>query len=273
MLAKLKKFMMTFLVIIIMTMGVVMYMQKRNHDKDVVKLHNKIAMQSKTVEVHKNAYEKATVELDDLESVLRTFEAGKGLDAKTIKDLRKLIKKRNEEILSTNRLALKWKKAYEAEAEANQTEEPTDPDDPTSPTRTKVSFEKDFGYLGVNGYTLTNPAYAWVKINQNRPLLLTMTVTQARDGHWSTYVTSSEDNVAADVKLSAVNPYLFKEKWYEKLSLDFGMDLNPSGIYPYAGLSYPIGPVYISGGLWGDTPSQDIGYYSTINYSWNPFAR
>ena len=275
MLGKLHNFVTFGLVLVVATMGIYGFIQKRSLQSKITKLHNEIALNSETIEIHKNAYEKKTAELEDLEDVLRTFESEKDKDAETIRKLRKELKDRGEEILVANRVALKWKKAYEAEAEANQTDEPTDPgSDNPGETRTRVAFNKDFGYIGVSGYTLTNPPYAWVKVQQNRPLLLTMAVTQAKDGHWSTYVTSSEDNVGVDIKLAAVNPYIFKSKWYEKFSLDFGLDLK-STLYPYAGASYPIGPVSLSAGFWADTnaESRGVDWYTTLNYSWHPFAR
>lgn len=273
MLEKLRKFVTTILVLIVIAMGVVMWFQRRSHRSDLVKLHNEIALSTKTVEIHKNAFEKKAAELENFDSVLRTFEASGEHDAETIRRLRKKIEERDEEILATSRVAATWKKAYEAAVDATQSIDPGgDLDDP-SDDRIRVDFEHDFGYIGVEGFTLTNPPHAWVSVSQNRPLLLTLTVTQAVDGHWTTYVTSSEDNVDLDIRLSGVNPYLFEEKWYEKFSLDFGVDVDSVGIFPYIGVSYPIGPVYLSGGVWGDGENERLGWYSTISYAWRPFSR
>jgi len=273
MLKKLQKYIVVILVVSIIAMGLTMWVQQRIHRKQIVELHNDIAMSTKTVEIHKNAFEKKSVELENLEDVLKTFEAEGEHDAETIKKLRKQIKKRDEEILVASRVSATWKKAYEAAINAKETTLPgDDPDDPTD-DRVRVDFDNDFGYITVEGFTLTNPPHAWVSIKQKRPLLLTLSVTQARDGHWTTYVTSSEDNVDLDVKLSGVNPFIFKERWYEKISLDFGMDIHSVGIIPYVGLSYPVGPVYLSGGVWADSDTSSLGWYTTINYSWSPFSR
>jgi len=273
MLEKIKKYFVFGLIGLILVLAFFIFYQKRSYENQLVDLYNEIALNSETIEIHKNAYEKKTIEVKNLEDVLRSFKEQNGLDKQTIDDLMKRISKLKEEVLAANRLAVKWKEAYEAEANAHQSEDPVDPDSGSDLVRTRVAFDKDFGYIGVEGYTLTNPAYAWVKVQQNRPLFLTMTITQGRDKRWKTYVTSSEDNVAVDVTLSAVNPFILKEKWYEKLTLNMGMDVNSAIISPYAGLSYPIGHFNVSGGAWFDPNAKNVGWYSTLNYSWAPFKR
>lgn len=262
---KIKKLSMSLLVLIVIAMGISLFLQKRSHESDVTNLHNKIARQSETIEVHEDTYEKKTEALSNLSDLLKVYEAEKNRDSSTIKELRKRITKKSEQILSTNRLALKWKEAYEAEADASQ--------DETDDGRLKVSFERDFGYLGVSGFTLTNPAYASVRVQQNRPLVLTTTITQGRDKQWSTYVTSSEENISADIKIAAVNPYLFETKWYEKISIDVGSNISAYGLYPYVGTSYPFGPLSLSAGLSASPADQSVSWYTSFNYSWAPFSR
>lgn len=273
MLEKIKKYFVFGLVGLILVLGVIIFYQKRSYENQVIDLYNQIAISSETVEFHKNAYEKKTLEVKDLEDVLKSFKEQGDLDKETIGELLARIEKLKEEVLAANRVAIRWKEAYEAEAAAHQSEEPPPPGSDPDVIRTRVAFEKDFGYVGVEGYTLTNPAFAWVKVKQNRPLFLTMAITQSRDKSWNTYVTSSEDNVDVDITLSAVNPFFLKEKWYEKLTLDSGIDFSSTYVSPYAGLSYPVGPFDVSGGARLNPNSSGVGWYSTINYSWAPFKR
>jgi len=267
---KIKKYAIVGLVALVMVAGVYFYIQKRSYQNTIIDLHNEIALSSETVEVQKGLYKKATAQIDNLEDSLKAIEALHESDETIIKALRKEIKNRDEKILAVNRVAAKWKSAYEAEAAAHQEEIPPNPEDPTIPGRTKIIFDKDFGYIGVSGYTLSNPAYAWVKVQQNRPLYLTLAITQSKDKRWNTYVTSSEDNVEVDINVSVVNPYILDRKWYEDISIDLGVDFYDS-VIASVGASYPIGPIYLSTGLWGN--DSDIGPYFSFGYSWNPFAR
>jgi len=269
MLGKLHKYLTVGLVLaLVAALGYGRYIENQMQDEMTV-LHNQIAQQAETIEVKDDIYRKATQRIENIQDFLKSLEADNGKFKKTIDELRKELKKRDEELLAATSLAAKWKEAYEAEANANQEEEP--PVVPGDPPRVRVNFDKDFGYISVDGYTLTNPAYAWVKVQQNRALRLILTLSQRKDGGWNTHIASSEDNVGVDIQLSAVNPYLFRDKWYEKLSIDVGMQLD-TGVFPYVGLSYTFDSgVYVSAGAWGSETK--IGPYATIGYSWRPFGR
>jgi len=269
MLGKLHKYLTVGLVLaLVAVLGYGKYRQDQLQG-EMTDLHNQIARQAETIEVKDDIYRKATQEIEALDDVVRAMGAENKHFQKTITDLRKELKKRGEQLLAATQLAAKWKKAYEDEANAHQEEEP--PVNPGDPPRVRVIFEKDFGYIGVEGYTLTNPAYAWVRVQQNRALQLVLTLSQRKDGGWNTHVASSEDNVGVDIQLSAVNPYLFRGKWYAKLSVDIGMQID-SSMFPYVGLSYVFdNGIYLSAGAWGT--DQEVGPYGTIGYSWRPFAR
>ena len=270
MLQKIKKYSIAALIVIISTIGTYQYVQKRSYEKKIAELYNDLAKEKDTVEVQKNLYKKATMQIEDMDQLIKSLKGENDTDKKALVALRAEIKKLNEELLTANRLIIKWKKAYEAEAAAHQsTDTGTDPDD-QSDDRIRIDFDHDFGYIGVNGYTLTNPAYAWVSVKQNKPLYLTVAVTQSKDKSWSTYVTSSEENLQVDVILSAVNPYIFNKKWYEKISLDVSIDFA-SSLDAYAGVSYPFGPITMSGGIWGN--QDDVSPYLGMSYSWKPFER
>lgn len=273
MLAKIKKYMFVGFALAIVVGGIYLYYKKIQYENEIADLYNKIARQSKTIEVQKDVYEKKTLELRNLNDLLDSLKKDNNVDKKTIERLQEEIKKKDLELLAVNRTAIKWKKAYEAEVKANQTNEPGENTDDPKDDRIRVEFEKDFGYVGVKGYTLTNPPIAWLRVQQNRPLFLTMGLTQRPDGGWDTLVSSSEENVQVDVKVSAVNPFILVKKWYEKISVDTGLQVQWNSMSPYVGLSYPVGPVSVSGGLWGDTENRDVGWYGTINYSWHPFER
>ncbi len=269
-----KKYAVVALVVVLAGLGVRAWMQQRLAEQKIISLHNELAAKSETIEIQKGMYEKLTYQSKDLEDALRAMEKNATTDKELIAALRKEIDKRDEEIVSAHRIALRWKKDYEALVAANQADE-TDPE--TGVVRTRVTFDNDFGYIGVSGYTLTNPAEAWMRVRQNRPLYLTVALTQTKDRRWKTYVTSSEENVAVDVEVAAVNPYIFKERWYEKISIDVGANALGLGqtmtgeMVGFAGLSVPIGPVDITAGAHVGTVG--FGPFLSLKYGWKPFKR
>ena len=61
----------------------------------------------------------------------------------------------------------------------------------------------------------------------------------------------------------------------KQMSVDLGADVYP-GVYPSLGVSVPVGPVWLSTGVWAgwDYASGDRAYgpYVTVGWSWSPFA-
>lgn len=239
---------------------------KWQNDKEMARLRNEVALRDTTIEVQKGVYTKLAVETGDLRKLLDSKD-------EQIKGLVAQLKQTKEELLVANQLVVKWKKAYEGAVDAHQ-----DPEDPAQPGRTKVSFQKDWGMIGVKGYTLTNPAEAWVSVNQLRPLKITVAVSQDKDGAWHTYATSSEENVGVDIALSSVNPHLLDPKWYEKIQLGlslaggsgtggFGFLLGVDATYKIS--KFDVGPaVFVTLGA-GTTITPFFG----AKFNWRPFER
>ena len=271
MLNKLKKFVMTILVIVIMVMGVVMYYKDTSHKKEVTKLYNEIATQAETIEVKEGVYRKQALVISNNRDLLVEIAKESGDRIHSIRSLEKELAKKDEAILSLTRTTAKWKKNYKALVKAKKTEVPKDPEDPDSGKRTKVSFEKDFGYIGVGGYTLTDPAEAYINVKQNRSLRLLLTLSQDKKKRWNASVTSSESNVGIEIDVAAVNPYMFVTKWFEKISVDAGIQYS-GGMFPYVGASYSLdNGIYFGSGIWGTT--DEVGIYGSVGYSWLPFRR
>ncbi len=265
---------MTFSRFLLLSAGVVILclvgfgaFKKYQYEKELAELRNELASKAETIEIHKGVYEKLAYETKDLQDLLDQKDV-------QLKSLAQELKKRNEELFSTNQLVLKWKKAYEALATATQTEEP--PEVPGGPARARVDFTHDFGYIGVNGYTLTNPATAFVKVQQNRPLRLSLTISQDKDKRWHTYTTSSEENVGVDIALTAVNPWILKPKWYEKVHVDMGLAsgtvMDASAALVSLGLGYRIGEFEVGPAVWFLLTDKVDRLYGA-NLSWRPFQR
>lgn len=235
-------------------------------DREMARLRNEVAVRDQTIEVQKGVFTKLTIESDNLRKLLDSKD-------EQIQGLTDQLKKSKEDLLVANQLVIRWKKAYEGAVDAHQ-----DPPDPEQPGRTKVSFQKDWGMIGVKGWTFTNPPEAWVSVTQLRPLKVTVAVSQDKSGAWHTYATSSEENVGIDIALASVNPYLLEPKWYEKIQLGaslaggsgtggFGFLLGVDATYKVG--KFDIGPaVFVSFGA-GTAVTPFFG----AKFNWRPFER
>ena len=93
------------------------------------------------------------------------------------------------------------------------------------------------GPISVSGYTLTNPPEASVKIEQLKPLIITVSIAKNRDGTWSSYSTSSDDNINVSVRLAGVNTKILSQTWKQKIWLNTGINLLGDKS-SYVGMSY-----------------------------------
>jgi len=241
----------------------VMTIKKNSYESRITELQNAVAQRDVTIETQKGVFQKLTLQSKDLSSLLDSKD-------EQIQLLQKELKKGKEELLTANSLVVRWKKAYEAQVAGHQTEVP--PVVPGGIVRKKVEFEKDFGYIGVSGFTLTDPPEATLKVQQNRPLKLSVAVSQDKDGTWKSRATSSEENMAIDITLAAVNPWLLEPRWYENigLSVDLG---GGTGFLAGVGASYKIGKFEVGPKGWFTIGGGGVGGFVGAQLLWHPFAR
>jgi len=251
--------------VILLAVGALFGAFKRyQYQKQIVHLQNAAAERDKTIEVQKGVFEKLTIQVKDANDLLNTKD-------KQLSELANELKHSKEQLLSFNTIAVAWKKAYEASIAGKQTVVPAE----GGKTRTKVEFQKDFGYIGVNGYTLTDPAEAFVHVQQNRPLKISLAVAQDKDRAWHTYATSSEENVGVDIALTGVNPLILEPKWYEKIGVTsaFGLGLGNqgAGVLLGVGASYQFGKYEVGPSVWLSATNGLTKYYGGT-FTWHPFA-
>ena len=141
-----------------------------------------------------------------------------------------------------------------------------------APKRLRVDFNKDWGYIGIEGYTLTDPAFAWVSIKQNRPLKLTLAISQDQEGLWHTYTTSSEDNVQADIVLSGVNPWFNDKHWYEKISGTVMVGAGSGGVVGGIGVGVDISQFTVSVMAFDHSSNVTSPMYG-LGLQWRPFYK
>lgn len=222
-----------FLVLVIAAFGYKIGQGSRNDE--VADLSLQLAKSAETLEIANGLYARQAGELVRVEVILDSSRA-------EVKLLKEHLKKSGAELLTAQQLTLKWKRAYEAEVEAHQTEEPGPDGDPP---RKRVDFAGDLGPIHVTGHTLTDPPVAHIKLEQVMPLTLTVAVAQNKDGSWSSFVTSSDENIDVKVDLAGVSPQILSPKWYQKIWVEAGASVlgDPAGSIStmYAGDRYMFG--------------------------------
>lgn len=269
----------TIVLMLVLTVAIVVGAVKRNaYESKLIELQNKVAANDITTEIGKGLYEKQTLQLKNVMDALDKKDA-------QVKELNKQLKASGEKLLTATTATLMWKHAYEGVAATTgstlpssyaSSDETTHEASSSPADRFRIDFSKDFGYIGVTGYTLTNPTFAFVSVKQNRPLRVTLALSQDKDKVWHTYVTSSEENVDADVTVSAVNPYFSKKSWYENIgfstALGVGTTDRGAGVLLGFGLDYRLNQFNFGPMVWiGITNTVDK--YFGANFTWRPFEK
>lgn len=255
----LKSFVGVFFVVVVLAVALVV--QRRRHDSELEGLRGEVASRDKTIEAQKDVYEKLAYDNRFVRDLLGTRN-------EEVVRLKRLLEKRGDELLAAVESSVKWKKAYEAAAEARETRDP-------ATGRVRVDFEKDFGYIGVRGHTLTSPPEAFVRVEQNRPLRLTLVVSQAPTGEWRATVASSEENVSVDVGLAAVDPRVLEPRWYERIGLNASLGaaglpdfLLGAGATVDVARNFELGPA-----AWLVASDAGLRLYYGAAVAWRPFRR
>lgn len=242
--------------IVIVTGAMFIVWDRRQQERRVVDLQNEIAKRDTTIEVQKNVFAKLTQQVDDLKGMIDTStEEGRAL--------KKQIERSNSEILALQNVVVRLREQI-AHGQGQQTQEGD---------RTRVVFGQDFGFVRVDGFTLTNPAEYELKLVQgSHPLKLTLTLNQQEDGSWKTLVASSDSNVAVDVGLAGVNPRVLAPSWYEGIKFRADIGLNKAGVLGGLAATLKIGHFDLGPGLWASTNGGGAVWYGGT-LAWAPFAR
>ena len=244
------------------------YWKYTDFQRQIRELQNQAAAKDATIEVQKQVFTKLTQQFEDMKLAIDTStEEGKNLSSE--------IKKQKAEIVSVTNALVKLKTQV-AEGKGGQTEVPGAK--PGDIARKKVTFDKDFGYAAVSGFTLTDPPEYHLELGPgSKPLKLTTAVTQQPDGSWRTYITSSDANVVFDIGISAVNPLVFEPHWYEKIKVHLDLGVG-SALIGGVGASYQVGQFDFGPSLWYTAvKDKDQNYVGGtafgLNFSWAPFKK
>lgn len=238
-------------------------LEKRSYDAKIVAMNNAIATKDKTIEVSQGLFEKATLETKDLRSLLDTKDT-------QITALQGELKQKDQELVTATSIAVRWKADYEALVKATQEHVPAAAVGGVD--RFKVSFEKDFGPILVTGYTFTDPPEAFIDLHQQRPLKLTVAISQDDKGLWHTYSSSSETNISTEIVLSGVNPYFADKHWYERLSLSAAVAAGGDGVLAGLGVGVDISQFTASIMVFDHSSNLTSPLYG-LNVAWRPFMK
>ena len=189
------------------------------------------------------------------------------------KDLLDQLKKSKQELLATNKIVIGLKEQLVKMAAGTQTEVPSVDG---KPARTKVDFHHNFGFVTADGWTLTNPPESWLRLNPGKPLTLNVSLAQAQDKTWHSYVTSDSNDITVDVKVAAVNPYIFKPHWYEGIGVNIGLgggtNQSGAGALVAVGLNYKIKQFTVGPNVWFGINNVVDKYYG-LTFEWRPFEK
>jgi len=251
-----------------------LWWEKHSHAKERRKLHNALA---KTEEMQKetdSAYSRRGLELEDLkvkskklqhiiddrnESVLALAETNIRLRNKyfKIKKAKETLQDKRGNDIDVEKLPEDLKKLYDVVMDSG--------------LRFKVDFEHTEEPLKVKGFTLTNPAYAEVKLEWTRDLQLQFILTKTDKDIYRVYIDSeNSDIVPTDLKLT-VDSSILELKWYEKIALGTDIGIGPAiqtglSVFYDVRKNWFVGPKI----LWQYDGNEFKTFYS-INLGWYPF--
>ena len=261
---------MTFVFLgIIACMGLYVAYLQWSHSKERVKFQNEAASKDATIELKDGLYHKLVLQSNDLRSMLDRKD-------KQLSELDQRLRASKEELLTTNVMVVGLKKRLEQLQAAVESETEPTVNLPCEERRTKVDFHHDFGAMRVDGWTMTHPAQSWVRLSQARPLKISLSISQDKGRAWHAYSTVDDPSFGVDIGLTAVNPGIFKPKWYEGFGImaGLGVGTNQSGLGAMVqlGITYKLRQFTFGPAVWLGLNDSVDKYYGIV-FIGNPFEK
>lgn len=246
------------------------YMTFREHQYSarIVELQNQVAARDKTIEVQEGVFQKLSLQAKDLNKLLDDKDA-------ELMVLRDQLKKQGSELLTANTIVVKLRKdLQDAKNTAVVVVDPSKPE----VKRINIDSEDRFDPFQVTGNAdlncNTNQGSYKINLGQRSPIKFSVVVSQDKDGSWRSSATSSTKLFEVDIGLAAVNPYLFEEKWYEKIGLgvDVGVGTAP-GFLGGLGIFYEIGKFEVGPKAWFTATPKGVDPFFGAQLLWHPFKK
>lgn len=219
------------IVLLVGSIALTFFLTKRANDRKIVALTELLASSQKTQQVDRSLYAVKLLEIEGLTEIIKANRTEN-------ESLSKALDGSKAEILSYQRIALRWKSSYEGVLESRQEDAPPVLEGDTP--RKKVTFEGSLGNVSVSGFTLTDPPAAHMKISQLKPIVLTVSVTEKPDGSFGSYVETSEPDMDVQVQLGAIDLKVVESRWFERISIVGGAHVL-GDIGGSLGVSYDVG--------------------------------
>jgi hypothetical protein len=259
----LKKYSALIVIAILLGAVVYAYVKYRGYQSELANLRNQVAEKDRTVEVLKGQYTKLAGENTDL----------KASDA----ELRKLLKKTNQDLVAETEAKVYWKGRY-----VWVIENKPKPDGDFKPPPVQLACTdkpqtytgvQDIGLLKLTIDTFTvDPSFQNKLIVEagSKPLVLTLDLTRDANKQWRTFVKSSDERIGVEIGINSVNIEPLQPRWYERLKVhvDVGAGLSDGGVLGGLGVGYQFGAFDLGPSIWGTTAG---GTYGGMNLSWAPF--
>jgi hypothetical protein len=259
------KYLSGILLLVCLVLGGFYLWEKKSHLKTKIELENELTQLQGIVQETKTAYSRQALELQNLKV--------------NNSELQKIIKDKDETIFAISQVALKLKdKAFEdknvnvtvLDPDGNPVSLPATCEECLKNVRLKVEFNQGDDLIGVSGYTLTNPGYAFAKVVWKRPLQMNLVLTRTKTEKFKVYLDAGSDAIPSELDLK-FDPSVFEKKWYEKISVVGGVGIG-KGLLSSLGLGYEFIDKIVVG------PSFHL-YYDGIearklygaNVTWFPF--
>ncbi len=213
------------LLVALLVLGATTLYTRHKNNQLITQLNNKVATLEGTLKETETAASVRAVELENLKS--------------QNKELQGIMDKRDEEVAALGKIILLWKKKYFEIKDAQgsvEGEVPVGCEECAKTLRLRVDFGQTQDYLRVDGYTLTNPAYAELEVRWERPLKLSFILAK-KDDKFRLYVDSNSPDIIPGELTLTVDPSVFEKKWYEKLYVGGSLNVG-EGIATSLGIGY-----------------------------------
>jgi hypothetical protein len=228
-------------------------------------LNNQIAQLQQTVKEKDGLYSKRGVEIENLKS--------------ENKDLQKIIKNRDEQILAMTDVIIKLKdKIYELQNVIESMEDvsgnPVDLSEQCREcllgVRFIVGFDQTFDYLNIGGYCKTNPGEVHIELKWVRPLKLNLILTKDKNDNFRAYLDAKGSDIeSAELNLK-IDPSIFDLHWYERLYVQGSVGLG-SGLFTSVGVGTILFDNFAIGSFIGiDYDGKNLRKFYGGNILWWP---
>ena len=259
------KFLSAALAAMLIFVSVFFAYEKWDHGKTRKRLNNEVAHLQGMQKEAETVFSRLAIESEDLRS--------------NNKKLNDIISDRSEEILALSEINIQLKdqllqidSATESIHSVETITVTEECQEEIKDIRHRVDFSEKTDLLRVSGFTLTNPAYAEVKLEWIRAMKLEIILTKDSEDHYRVYIDSKKsDIIPTELKLQ-VDPSILDLDWYAKIGIGGDISASKTGIQASMRLFVNITPgLYIGPNFVVQHNGQVVRKFYGVSIGWNPW--